>query len=155
MASASVVSARMKAVRRRDTAAEMRVRSLAHRLGLRFRVCVERLPGSPDLVFTKHGICIFVHGCFWHRHPNCMRASRPKTNQPFWDEKFESNVARDRKKAKTLRKLGWTVVTLWECETEDERRLETRLRRIFGISSSKGASRTCAGARSACPYSVA
>ena len=129
----------------------MRVRSLAHRLGLRFRVCVQRLPGSPDLVFTKHSVCIFVHGCFWHRHPSCGRASRPKTNQSFWDEKFESNVARDRRKVTALRKLGWTVATIWECETEDDRRLEGLLRRIFGMPSSKGAPGAPARARAGFP----
>jgi DNA mismatch endonuclease (patch repair protein) len=129
----------------------MRVRSFAHHLGLRFRVCVQRLPGSPDLVFARRGVCIFVHGCFWHRHPNCARASRPKTNQPFWDEKFENNVARDRRKAIALRKLGWTVATLWECETENDRKLEGRLRRIFGMPSSKDAPRTTARARADFP----
>jgi DNA mismatch endonuclease, patch repair protein len=76
-----------------------------------------------------------------------VRASRPKTNQSFWDEKFESNMARDKRKTTTLRKLGWTVATLWECETEDARRLEGRLRRIFGMPASKGAVRTAARTR--------
>jgi len=124
----------MRAVRRRDTNAEVTVRAVAHRLGLRFRLCVSQLPGSPDLVFRRHGICVFVHGCFWHRHKGCKMASIPKANLTFWMEKFRQNVARDRRKAVALRASGWKVATIWECQTKTTHGLERRLRKLFGLS---------------------
>lgn len=133
-ATTQLVSERMRAVRRRDTSAEVAVRSVAHRLGLRFRLCVSRLPGSPDLVFRRHGICVFVHGCFWHRHKGCDMASMPKSNLTFWREKFAQNVARDRRKSVQLRARGWKVATIWECQTKTTQALERRLRKLFGLS---------------------
>jgi DNA mismatch endonuclease, patch repair protein len=124
-------SERMRRIRRRDTGAELAVRSVAHRIGLRFRVCDSKLPGSPDVVFPKHKLCLFVHGCFWHRHENCGRASMPKSNRVFWEDKFAKNVERDRNKVTALRALDWRVVTVWECETADADTLERRLREIF------------------------
>lgn len=137
--SSRATSERMKAVRRRDTTAEMTVRTVAHRLGLRFRLCVSQLPGSPDVVFRRFGICLFVHGCFWHRHRGCRMASIPKTNRTFWVEKFKQNVARDRRKAAALRARGWKVATIWECQTKTPLALERRLRNLFGLSTALAA----------------
>lgn len=132
-ASLDVVSKKMRAVRRRDTPAEKRVRSASHRLGLRFRLCVRTLPGTPDIVFPRHHICIFVHGCFWHRHPNCKKSTMPKSNVTFWKEKFHQNVMRDARKVAALKSLGWRVETIWECETENPMLLGRKLRRIFAL----------------------
>lgn len=109
----------MSRIRGRDTQPEMIVRRIAHGLGFRFRLHGRDLPGSPDLVFPKHRAVIMVHGCFWHRHPGCKRASRPKTRVRFWEEKFEGNVVRDRRNEDALHDLGWRVMVIWECETRD------------------------------------
>lgn len=121
----------MASVGRRNTGAEMAVRRAAHALGLRYRLNVAGLPGRPDLVFPRWNRVVFVHGCFWHRHPGCPKASIPKSNRDYWEEKFFRNVRRDRRCARRLRALGWRVSTIWECETKDAERLERRLRRIF------------------------
>lgn len=109
----------MSQVRGKDTSPEMSVRQVAHQLGLRFRLHRKDLPGRPDLVFPKHKLCIFVHGCFWHRHQGCKKCSTPKTNAGFWLEKFDRNVLRDRDVTDKLLKLGWNVQIIWECETKD------------------------------------
>ncbi|WP_139858505.1 very short patch repair endonuclease [Bradyrhizobium ivorense] len=100
----------------KDTAPEVRVRRAAHGLGLRFRLHRADLPGTPDLLFTSRRLAVFVHGCFWHRHPRCPKASAPSSE--FWATKFKSNVARDRRVEKELRALGWDVIVIWECETK-------------------------------------
>lgn len=108
----------MSRVKGKDTTPEMRVRKAAHAAGLRFRLHRKDLPGSPNLVFPKHRVAIFVHGCFWHRHAGCRKASIPKTNAEFWISKFDANVARDARVAQELERLGWRCVTIWECETK-------------------------------------
>jgi len=118
----------MSRVRGKNTSPEMRVRRAAHGLGLRFRLHPTNLPGKPDLVFPKYNQILFVHGCYWHRHPGCPKASAPSS--PFWRQKFRTNVARDIRVTKQLRKLGWRVAVIWECETKDPVRLA---RRIEGI----------------------
>lgn len=117
----------MSRVRGKDTWPEMRVRRAAHALGLRFRLHRKDLPGRPDLVFPKHRVALFVHGCFWHRHPGCAKASTPKSRTDFWQDKFDMNVARDARVVAELEALGWRVVTVWECDTKDE---ETLLREL-------------------------
>ena len=113
----------MSRVRSRDTAPEMRVRSQMHRAGYRYRLHVGDLPGKPDIVLSRYRTVIFVNGCFWHRHPGCPRASTPKTNSAFWERKFEANVARDKKVQALLRRDGWTVLVIWECQTQDSQTL--------------------------------
>ena len=108
----------MAAIRQTDTKPEKLVRSLAHRLGYRFRLHRKDLPGTPDLVFVSRRKVIFVNGCFWHRHEGCSKAYTPSSRQEFWSEKFETTVARDAKKARELRMQGWTVLTVWECELQ-------------------------------------
>lgn len=123
----------MKAVRQKNTKPEIIVRSILHRSGLRFRVHRKDLPGTPDIVLPKFRTAIFVHGCFWHRHPDCSQATTPKTRREFWQEKFDGNVERDDRKSRALSLLGWKVVTVWECETRDRDRLADRLRREFTL----------------------
>lgn len=132
--SPEVRSRMMAAVRSRNTKPEMRVRSLLHRMGFRFRLHRRDLPGSPDIVLPGLGTCIFVHGCFWHRHPHCPAASMPKTRVDFWRDKFESNIARDQRNEEALQSLGWNPVTIWECETRNLEALEPRLRDVLTFS---------------------
>ncbi len=93
-------------------------------MGLRFRVRNRDLPGSPDIANRSKKWAVFVHGCFWHRHVGCSRATTPKRNAEFWAEKFERNRERDRSVVREMRKMGFTVAIVWECETRDEVRLK-------------------------------
>ncbi|MEQ6491905.1 very short patch repair endonuclease [Pseudomonas aeruginosa] len=123
----------MRAVKRAHTAPEIIVRQTLHALGLRFRLQRRDLPGSPDIVLPRFRTAIFVHGCFWHRHPDCRYATTPKTRQEYWLPKFMANVERDARKESQLRELGWRVLIIWECETRDRRELMMRLRREFDL----------------------
>jgi DNA mismatch endonuclease (patch repair protein) len=119
----------MSGIRGRNTKPELQVRSYIHRQGLRFRLHARDLPGHPDLVLPKYKTVVFVHGCFWHRHRGCRFAYTPKSNTTFWRAKLEGNAARDAVHARTLRHLGWKVITVWECATS-ERQLARAVRRI-------------------------
>src|SRR4028118_864288 len=110
----------MAGIKGANTKPERLVRSLLHRHGLRFRLHGKGLPGRPDLVLPKYKAAVFVHGCFWHRHPGCKYAYNPKSNSAFWQKKFSENVRRDGRKEEELRKAGWRVFTVWECETRGE-----------------------------------
>ncbi|WP_316669639.1 very short patch repair endonuclease [Ralstonia psammae] len=121
----------MSRVRSTNTSPELRVRSAAHAMGLRFRLHVRTLPGKPDLVFPKHRTVIFVHGCFWHRHPGCRMASTPKTDTERWEAKFARNIERDAANTEALTEQGWRVEIIWECESESAETLQARLREIF------------------------
>lgn len=121
-------SRNMSRIRGRDTKPELVVRRTAHRMGLRFRLYRKDLPGTPDLIFPKHRLAVFVHGCYWHRHNGCRFAYSPKSRVEFWTKKFEQNVERDRRNQTALRDLGWRVLVIWECETRDYRIIEERLR---------------------------
>lgn len=111
-------SAQMARVRALDTKPEMRVRKALHAAGLRYRLHDRRLPGTPDLVFPSRRIALFVHGCFWHRHPGCAAARLPKTRIEFWVPKLEGNAERDKNVKAALEAAGWTVFIVWECETK-------------------------------------
>lgn len=124
----SGASERMRRVRQRDTAPELKVRRALHRLGLRFRLHRRDLPGSPDIVLPKLRTAIFVHGCFWHRHQNCPRTTTPKTRTRFWSDKFEDNMNRDKRNTVALERSGWRVAIIWECETRCELDLTARLK---------------------------
>lgn len=117
----------MSGIKGRDTVPERRVRRIAHRMGLRFRLHRKDLPGRPDLVFPKHRLVVFVHGCFWHRHQGCRYAYTPKSRSSFWMEKFAANVARDTRQEVALKALGWRILVIWECETRYETVVEQRL----------------------------
>jgi len=105
----------MQEVRGKNTTPEMRLRRTLHARGLRFRLHRRDLPGSPDLVLARFGAAIFVHGCFWHRHPGCRHATAPATRTEYWAPKFAGNVARDRAAIDALRARGWRVGVVWEC----------------------------------------
>lgn len=123
----------MRAVKRAHTRPEVVVRQALHALGLRFRLHRRDLPGSPDIVLPKFRTVVFVHGCFWHRHPDCRYATTPKSRQEYWLPKFEANVERDARKEAQLRELGWRVLVMWECETKSLEALEARLRLEFDL----------------------
>lgn len=131
--SKSVRSRIMSSVKQRNTKPEMIVRSLLHRLGYRFRLHRKDLPGSPDIVLPKFRTAIFVHGCFWHQHKNCKKSRRPSSNQEYWNTKLDENISRDKRKEKELSKLGWRVVTVWQCEICDPEVLSEKLKTI-GLS---------------------
>lgn len=122
----------MGQIRSSGTKPELAVRKCAYRLGFRYRLNRKDLPGSPDLVFPKRNIALFVHGCFWHRHKDCKYSYMPKSRVEFWEEKFDNNVARDKRARRDLEQLGWRVVTIWECETKELNRLSDRLRTLLG-----------------------
>ena len=117
----------MRSVGQRNTKPEMVVRRRLHALGYRFRLHRKDLPGTPDIVLPSRKMVIFVHGCFWHRHKGCGKASTPKTRVDFWSEKFERNVSRDERKESELRAAGWRVVTVWECQVKDVEALDAFL----------------------------
>lgn len=122
-------SALMARIRGTNTRPEVMVRSALHRVGFRFRLYTSGLPGRPDIVLPKHGVVIFVHGCFWHRH-GCPLSSEPRTRRKFWNEKFARNIARDARTARALRGLGWRVLTVWECALRTK---SSRERAIAGL----------------------
>lgn len=111
--------AQMALVRGKDTKPEIIVRNLVDRLGFKYRTHAVHLPGQPDLCFSRRKKAIFVHGCFWHQHKGlaCWRSRVPKTRQEFWLPKLKGNQIRDRKQIHELRKNGWQVLVIWECQT--------------------------------------
>jgi DNA mismatch endonuclease, patch repair protein len=126
----------------RDTKPEWILRSALHRLGFRYRLANRKLPGKPDLVFRKYQSVVFVHGCFWHRHPGCLKATTPKSNVSFWQEKFSKNVERDKKNYSTLVNNGWKVIVVWQCELYNDT-LETInriVRELLGVANRKARS---------------
>lgn len=125
-------SALMRRVKRTGTAPEMVVRSAAHRMGFRFRVNRADFAGRPDLVFPRYRSVIFVHGCFWHRHLGCRKASVPATRPDYWAAKFARNVKRDAAAMRAIRQRGWRVLIIWECQVADKIRLAKRIRRFLG-----------------------
>lgn len=108
-------SARMAAVKQKHTGPELNLRKALHAAGYRYRLHPKHLPGRPDIVFPGRELAVFVHGCFWHGH-DCRAGRRPATNQDYWLAKIEANQLRDVRKAIELESLGWTVITVWECE---------------------------------------
>jgi len=121
----------MARVHSRDTRPEMLVRHIVFSLGYRYRLHVRDMPGRPDLVFRKLCKVIFVHGCFWHRHVNCALARLPKSRQEFWIPKLEGNRMRDKKIVNALRRVGWGVMTIWECQIRKPHLLVDRIRRFL------------------------
>jgi DNA mismatch endonuclease (patch repair protein) len=122
----------MSRIKGTDTAVEMTVRRLLHRLGYRFRLHVSSLPGKPDIVLPRFKRVVCVHGCYWHGHSRCSRATIPKSNTEFWTRKIEGNIARDRRNARQLRALGWGVLVVWQCQAKNQIALTKRLQRFLG-----------------------
>jgi len=134
MADTLTVEARsrlMAKVKGRDTKPEKKVRRLLHAMGYRFRLYRKDLPGKPDIVLPRHRKVIFVHGCFWHGHPGCRRASRPTDNAEFWNAKLDANMKRDAVVLQDTRAGGWKPLIVWECETRDLGALEDRLNQFL------------------------
>lgn len=118
----------MSLVKGKNTRPEMLVRRLVHGAGFRYRLHDAKLPGKPDLVFSRKRKVIFVHGCFWHRHEGCALARTPKSNKGFWLAKLDGNKARDEGNLRKLHDAGWETLVVWECELRELDTLERRLR---------------------------
>jgi len=121
----------MSRVKGRDTKPEILVRSFVHRMGFRFRIHGRDLPGNPDIILPKHGKVIFVNGCFWHGHRRCLRSKRPTTHKGFWNRKLDQNIERDKRFRRMLRRMGWQVLVVWECETRKQEKLLRKLERFL------------------------
>ncbi len=117
----------MSRIRGKNTRPEILVRKGLHTRGFRFRLHNKKLPGSPDVVLPRYGVAIMVNGCFWHGHKGCSYATKPKTNIEFWEAKIARNRHRDEVTTAHLEALGWTVITIWECELRGKHRSDTRL----------------------------
>lgn len=121
----------MAAIKGKDTKPEMIVRKYLFSRGLRFRVQVRRLPGTPDIVLPKYKTVIFVNGCFWHSHEGCKYFRLPKSNIEFWKDKIERNIERDKESMRALLDLGWKVIRVWECELRNKVNREDTLNKIY------------------------
>ena len=117
----------MAQVKGKNTKPEILVRSLLHKMGYRFRLYVKKLSGNPDIVLPRHKVVIFVHGCFWHGHEDCKRATIPVTRTEFWLTKITSNKERDKRNIAALENLGYRCLTIWQCEIKDIEALKQRL----------------------------
>lgn len=117
----------MSQIHSKNTGTEMKVRSLLHSMGYRYRLHRKDLPGKPDVVLPKYKTVMFVHGCFWHRHEGCKITTTPKTNTEFWEEKFARNVERDIERQNKLAEMGWKVIIVWQCELKDLNSLAKRI----------------------------
>jgi len=121
----------MASVKSENTAPELLVRRILHANGFRFRLHRKDLPGKPDIVLPKYRTVIFVHGCFWHQHTGCPHASRPSSNQDYWQPKLDRNIERDAKRQAALRALGWRVIVVWECNTKNLPKIATELKQLL------------------------
>ena len=124
-------SALMSRIRAKDTAPEWTVRRTVHKLGFRYRLHVSSLPGKPDLVFPRMHKVIFVNGCFWHRHNCAQGKSVPKTNAEYWESKFAENHKRDIRARTRLRRLGWRVLVIWQCNCRNDEKLRKILEKFL------------------------
>ena len=124
-------SKRMSLIRGKDSSPELKLRRLVHGMGFRYRLHVKDLPGKPDLVFPSRRAVIFMHGCFWHRHPGCKLARMPKSKLDFWRPKLEGNRERDLRNQEMLKKLGWHVLVIWECEMENIEKVSNKVREFL------------------------
>jgi len=122
-------SARMGRIPQKGTKPELIVRRLIYEGGHRYRVENRDLPGSPDIANRSRGWAVFVHGCYWHRHPGCVKATTPRRNRAFWEAKFQANVERDRRAVRELRRMGYRTIVVWECQCSREVILQRRLQR--------------------------
>jgi DNA mismatch endonuclease, patch repair protein len=127
-------SENMRRIRSKGMRPELAVRSLAHKMGYRFRLHRKDLPGKPDLVFVSRRKVIFVHGCFWHSHHGCKAAHMPKSNLTYWKPKLERNQARDAKNTEALSTAGWETLVIWECELKYAAAVRKALKRFLGRS---------------------
>ncbi|MCW5775653.1 MAG: DNA mismatch endonuclease Vsr [Phycisphaeraceae bacterium] len=124
-------SRNLRAIKGRDTRPEWIVRRLLHAMGYRFLLHRRDLPGRPDVVLPRHRVAVLIHGCFWHRHSCARGRSEPSTRRAFWRAKFAGNVERDRRAVRALRREGWRVLVVWECQTRDMEQLRRQLARFL------------------------
>jgi len=129
----------MSRIKSVDTQPELILRKRLFKYGFRYRLNGDvskeyyssgKLPGKPDIVLSKYKTAIFIHGCFWHHHLGCKRGTWPKTNKEYWISKIEKNIARDKKNIRSLKKLGWNVEVIWECEIQNKK-LENKLNKVI------------------------
>lgn len=125
----------MARVHSKDTLPELIVRSKLHRLGFRFVLSPDYLPGKPDIVLPRFRKLIFVHGCFWHQHKGCKASERPSSNLEYWNKKLERNIKRDKRNVNDLKRAGWDVLVLWECQVRNNDSLEGRLEKFMRSAS--------------------
>jgi DNA mismatch endonuclease (patch repair protein) len=121
----------MSLISAKETKPEIAVRSFLFKQGFRFRKNVSSLPGKPDIVLPKYHTIIFIHGCFWHGHVNCKKASIPSTNVDFWQNKIQNNISRDKKVKNQLKKSDWKIITVWECELKSKQKFERAMKKIL------------------------
>jgi DNA mismatch endonuclease (patch repair protein) len=121
----------MRAIRSKGMKPELLVRRMVHALGYRYRLHRKDLPGNPDLAFIGRRKAIFVHGCFWHQHPDCREGRAPGSNQAYWGPKLQRNIERDRLSLKNLAERSWQTLVIWECETRDHATLKKRLKEFL------------------------
>lgn len=121
----------MSRIRSKNTSPEMKVRSLVYRLGYRYRLHYEKLPGKPDLAFQTRKKVIFVHGCFWHGHENCSKGKLPKSNLEFWEPKIARNKERDSENTREINLRGWQILPIWQCELKNIPILEAKIIRFL------------------------
>ena len=112
----------MKSIKSKNTKPELILRKFLFAQGLRYKINYKKLPGKPDIVFVSSEVSIFVHGCFWHQHKDCEITNIPASNSSFWASKFDANLERDKKNLMEIKKMGWDVLTIWECEILDKNR---------------------------------
>ena len=122
----------MAANKGKNTKPEVELRSLLHSLGYRFRIHGRQLPGTPDVVFSARRKVIWLHGCFWHSHPGCRFATKPKTRADFWEAKLARNVERDAEHQERLRQMGWQSLVVWECDLKDKGYLRSCVQEFLG-----------------------
>ena len=132
----------MSRVTGKNTKPEILVRKMIHAMGFRFRIHRKDLPGRPDIVLPRFHKAIFVHGCFWHGHKGCIRATRPTTNTDFWNKKIDSNMKRDRRNKEALKKDGWESLAIWACQLQNPETITNRIFNFLGESKSKKRTRT-------------
>jgi len=118
----------MSNIGNKDTKPELRIRSLLHQMGYRFRLHRKDLPGKPDIVLPKYKTVIFIHGCYWHRHTCKKGRSTPTSNREFWEEKFSKNIERDKRNLVELKNIGWNIITIWQCELKNMEKIQSRLK---------------------------
>jgi len=128
--SKAVRSYNMSKIKNKNTKPELIVRQFLHGMGFRYRLHVKNLPGQPDIVLAKYKTAIFIHGCFWHSHKDCKFAATPKSNVEYWEPKLNNNILRDLTNTRTLKKNGWNVIIIWECELKTVK-LEKTLKKLL------------------------
>lgn len=121
----------MSKVTAKDTRPEVKIRKHLFSEGFRYRKNDKRFPGKPDIVLPKYKTVIFVHGCFWHHHANCRAAALPQTNYEFWKDKMLTNVKRDKKNQNDLKKLGWKIIIVWQCQIKNRKLFENTMKKVI------------------------